>query len=70
MQGEIIKCLKEAGKPLSRSQIAEQLKANPNTVSMRLKVLVKFEEIKCVEITDEEIKKKYNSKRLLHLYYL
>lgn len=70
MQEKIIKILEKSKKPLSRTEIAETLKANPNTVSMRVKQLLKSKDICCIEINREQALENYHSKRRMRLYYI
>lgn len=49
-QREVMDILNVSDKPLSRTQIAELLEISAVVVSRALKVLVKFEEVKCIEL--------------------
>ena len=70
MQQKIIECLKKAGEPLGRSEIAKRIKARPITVSDRLRKLVKSEEVMCIEIDRNQAKIRFNAKRRMKLYCL
>ena len=72
-QYEVYCLLKEFKKPLSRTQIAEQLNENPNKISEILRNLLIHNEIKCIEISRIEAKKLLGDKapfRRMKLYYL
>jgi hypothetical protein len=62
--------LEKAKEPLSRSEIAKSIGCEPKTVSMRLKVLIKFHEVNSIEIPREEAMRRFRSKRRMNLYYL
>lgn len=49
-QREVMDILNESNKPLSRTQIAELLEISAVVVSRSLKVLIKFKEVKCIEL--------------------
>ena len=49
-QEEVIKILKKAKKPMSRSQIAKALKLEAIHVSHLINKLLKYDEIKCFEV--------------------
>jgi len=72
-QEEICEVLKKHNKPLTRTQIAQELNENPCKISKSLRVLLKYNEIKCIEISRIEAQKLFNNvnyKRRLRLYYL
>jgi hypothetical protein len=72
-QEDICEVLKKYNKPLTRTQIAEELNENPNKVSKIIKVLLIHQEIKCIEISRLEAKTMLGDKapyRRLKLYYL
>ena len=50
VQGEVIECLEKSKVPMSRTQIAEAIKDDPIKVSHALRQLVKWKEVKCMEI--------------------
>jgi hypothetical protein len=65
--------LKKYNKPLTRTQIAIELNENPCKISKIIKALLKYNEIKCIEISRLEAQQLLNSpnyKRRLKLYYL
>jgi hypothetical protein len=71
-QSEIIDCLNEAKKPLSRAEIAERLQANLCQVSHHLAKLIIHQEIKIIEIDRIKAKEFFNNKapaRRMRLYY-
>ena len=66
---EVITFLKNNGKkPLSRTEIAEGLKEDPNKISVIINKLLKWREIEAIEIDRIEAKKKYNCYRRMCLY--
>lgn len=69
-QGDIIICLEKASEPLSRSQIAEIIKLPPNRVSYLLSRLLKFKEVKLIEIDRYEAEERFGVKRKVGLYYI
>jgi len=69
MQAEIIQLLKKVKQPLGRTEIAEKLNSTPIKISLAIKNLVKYDEIKCVEINRLQAKQEFSSKRRMRLYY-
>ncbi len=69
-QGEILEVLKKEKKPLSAAEIINQLDINPKRVYVLIKILLKYEEIKCIEIPKDLAMKLYRSKRRMRLYYV
>ena len=69
-QGEILEVLKKEKKPLSAAEIINQLDINPKRVYVLIKILLKYEEIKCIEIPRDLAMKRYHSKRRMRLYYV
>ena len=73
-QAEIIECLenaqKEKRKALSRTEIADRINLDPSLVSHILAVLVKHEEVKCVEIDRYQAKVLFGRTGRMMLYYL
>lgn len=69
-QEEVIEYLKKERKPLSRKEIADGLKENVNKISHILNSLLKWEEIKCIEIDRLEAKEKYGCFHRMNLYYV
>ena len=59
-QIDVINVLEKADKPMSRTQIAKELDDSPITISNVIKVLLKHEEIKCIELD------RYQSAKLLN----
>ena len=70
MQQEILDLLEKEGKPLGRIEIAFKLNCRPEHVTSRLTLLLKYKEIKCIEIDRIEAKKRFNAKRRMRLYYI
>ena len=72
-QEEICDILKKVNKPLSRTQIAELLNDNPNKISKLICVLIKHNDIKCIEISRIEAKEILGDKapfRRMKMYYI
>ena len=69
MQEKIIKLLEKKKEPLSRTEIANILKRTPISVSKTLRVLLKHDEIKCIEIDRIVAYEKYKPKKRMRLYY-
>jgi predicted transcriptional regulator len=69
-QQDILDVLKKENKPLSRTEIAEILEINATSVSLRLNKLLKYNEVKIIEIKSIDAKKLYNSNRAMKLYYV
>lgn len=69
-QEEVIDYLKKCKEPKTRSEIAEELSENPNKISVILAKLMKWEEVKCIEINHEEAREKYGAFRRMNLYYV
>ena len=70
MQEEIIEVLRNENKPLSGQEIAKKLGETKIKISMRIKQLIKFEEIRCIEIPRDLALKIYHCKRRMRLYYV
>lgn len=70
MQERIIKVLERAKEPLSRTEIADELDTRPETVSDRLRKLLKHKEICCIEINKTQALERYNQKKPMKLFYL
>ena len=71
-QGEVLEFLEKQKEPVSLSQIYEAFSdINPRAVRNHVASLLKFSEIKCIEIDRHECKKRYKklSRRML-LYYV
>lgn len=69
MQIEIIELLRKVKKPLGRTEIAAKLKTTPIKISLAIKNLIKYNEIKCIEINRWQAKQEFGSKRRMRLYY-
>lgn len=71
-QGDVLEVLKKARKPILASQIAEKLEINEKHIFTLLNSLIKFEEVKCIEITREEAKERFGKgyNRRIRLYYV
>jgi len=72
-QEDIYNVLKKHNKPLTRTQIAEELNEHPCKISKIIKKLLLHNEIKCIEISRLEAQtllNNQNHKRRLRLYYI
>ena len=71
-QGEVLEVLKEQKEPISAKEIANKIDTNQKHVYVSLKCLIKYKEVKCIEITRDEAKKRYGNgyNRRLRLYYV
>lgn len=72
-QQEVIELLEKEEKPLSRGQIAEKLDQDPIKVSHRINKLLKHNEISCVELDRNEVRKllpKMRVFRRMRFYYI
>lgn len=70
MQEEILELLKEQRRPLSRGEIAELLNENVKKISMRIAQLIKFNEVKTLEIPRDLAFKMYHCRRRMRVYYV
>jgi hypothetical protein len=73
MQEEVIEILVKHSsktKPMSRGQIAIELNVCPRIVSRAIVQLLKYSEIKFVEIDRNEAKKLYGAFRRMKVYYI
>lgn len=68
-QSDIIELLEKSDRPLSRSEIAQQLNSAPSKISVLLKSLIDWNEIMFEEIDKELALKKYNCKKRMKLYF-
>ena len=65
--------LEKAKVPMSRNQIAEEIKDKPVNISKVLKILLKHREIKCIEVDRYQAAKLLNWKipiRRTRFYYV
>jgi len=69
-QADVIEVLKKNKKPLSAREISEIIECNVYAVNPILNKLLKFKEIRFIEVGRKEANLKYNSKRRLRIYYL
>ena len=69
-QAEIIKCLKNENEPLARREIAFLLDMNLELCSKALNKLLRWSEIKCIEIDRFEAKERFSVNRRMLLYYI
>lgn len=69
-QGEVLDILKKEKRPISAKEIIEKLDLNEKRVYVLLGILLKYDEIKCIEIPRDLAMKMYRSKRRMRLYYV
>ena len=72
-QEEVCNCLKKCKIPVSRTQIANELKEDPNKISKIIRALLIHNEIKCIEISRIEAREMFGPKapnRRIKLYYM
>jgi len=72
-QSEVLEILKKHRKPVSRRQIAEELKDDPIKISKSLAKLLLAKEIKCIELDRYQTAKILKLKRVhrrTRFYYL
>jgi len=73
-QADVIGVLEKAKMPMSRSDIAKELGGlytnAPKRVSILINKLLKYGEVKCIEIPRDLAIKMYKCKRRMRLYYL
>lgn len=68
-QEEIIEVLEKEKRPMSRGEIAFALQKDALKITHQLAQLLKFSEIKCIEIDRFEAKKRFRCNRRMFLYY-
>ncbi len=76
-QHEIIEFLETCKEPMSAKEIAEGIEDVLQKVSKRISQLLKFKEIKCIELSQQQALKRYEKrgvkiklKRRMRLYYI
>ena len=69
-QIDIIEVLEKSKKPISRSEIAKILNQDVVRVSHAIARLVKYNDIKVIEIDRNQAMKIYHCKRRMHIYYI
>lgn len=69
-QSDIIKLLNTKAKPLSRTEIAELLGETPTKISAILRRLLKYKEIKYIELDRVEAMDKYGCKHRMRLWFI
>lgn len=67
---EVIDVLERFAKPMSRGEIAKVSGINEIRVSHIIKRLIKYDEVKIIEIDRHQAMKLYRCKRRLRLYYV
>ena len=69
-QSDVIEVLKKEKRPISAEEIIQKLDISGKRVYVLINTLLKYEEIKCIEIPRDLAMKMYNSKRRMRLYYV
>lgn len=69
-QSNIIELLEKESEPLSMGEIADMLKANYSKVVKDINKMIKYKEIKYLEIDRLEAMKKYHCRRRMRLYFI
>ncbi len=69
-QGEVLTYLEKQKEPMARGEIAKAMKVHPRIVSRDLRILLKYGEIKCIEINRFEAQKRFGCPRRMLLYYV
>jgi len=64
----VIDCLKKNKRPMSRTEIAEEINCGKSRVSVILNVLFKFSEIQVIEIDRVMAQELFGVKRRMKLY--
>jgi len=68
-QQEVIDCLKKNNRPMSRTEISEELDCNKCRVSFILNTLLRFHEVSIIELDRIKAMKMFGVKRRMRLYY-
>ncbi len=72
-QAEILEVLEKNKKPMSRTQIAKEIKKDPIPVSKSIRKLLKNNEVKCIELDRHQAAKYLNMNRpfrRMRFYYV
>lgn len=69
VQEEIIKVLEKSKVPLSADEIALEIKTSQVHICRGLQKMLKYNEIKCIELNKDLAYKFYKCKRKMRLYY-
>lgn len=72
-QGEVMEVLESSDKPLSVAEIAEKLGKTKIKVFATMKVLLKFGDVKCIELDRYQAAKRFGWKnpiRRVRVYYV
>jgi hypothetical protein len=68
-QGDILKVLEKAKRPMSRTEIAKELNSDESLVSHCISRMVKGRDIKVIELDRIQAMEGYHCKRRMRLYY-
>ena len=69
-QVEIIAILEKSKVPLSARELAEKLNQREKSIVLTISQLIKFNEVKVMELNKDLAMKFFNCKRRMRLYYL
>lgn len=69
-QIEVLEFLKKQKEPLTRGEIADAMEKTRDNVSYSLKKLLKYSNIKCVELDRFQAKERCGCKKRIKLYYV
>jgi len=69
-EGEVIQFLEEQEVPLTSGEIAKAMEESPTKISRILKQLIKFHEVKFVEINRLEAMARCGARRRIYLYFV
>ena len=69
-QGEVLEVLEKFKRPMAGIEIAKVLNSNVEHLAHSIKRLIKYHEIKIIEIHRDEAMKRFHCKRRMRLYYI
>ena len=70
-QGDILEVLKKQKEPISAKEIGNELDINEKHIHVSIKILLKYDEVKCIEIPREiAMVRSPGCKRRMRLYYV
>jgi len=70
VQEKIVEILEKSKVPLSLAEIAEIVNQTDQLVSKALSQMLKYQEIKCMELNKDLAMKFYKCKRRMRLFYI
>lgn len=69
-QSEILDFLQKQKVPLSSKEISEQMGIRESTILDKLRNMIKYSEVNCMELNKDLSMKFYKCKRRMRLYYV